>query len=348
MTDEEIRNLILMKSEGPNLDYKAGFAWTKDNRDKKYELIRDLMALSNTKDGGRVIFGVRDEDLSFVGVPSEVYESADPSNVVQMLHDNAAPKVRCAVFKREIDGKRAVVFDVAEFDETPTVCTNTILSSDGAKRTILREGAVYVRTGAATTQEVSSADDMRALISRGVTRKSDELLRSIRDLLTGKPVSVGAESAAAFAEEIREAEEFLHSKLGAGLKSGHFEVMAHPTIHDPKRIQSLPEVQATLPASEVALRGWNFPHTDKSNATPFGQGFQSATIRDRSVEGFRLYQSGLFLWRRTYWEDVQDKRGDKGQRLLSFPSAIYFFTEFFIFFSRLYERIAPDVAVQSV
>ena len=86
---------------------------------------------------------------------------------------------------------------------------------------------------------------MRALISRGVTRKSDELLRSIRDLLTGKPVSVGAESAAAFPEEIREAEEFLHSKVGAGLKSGHFEVMAHPTIHDPKRIQSLPEVQAT-------------------------------------------------------------------------------------------------------
>src|SRR5438094_7955116 len=62
MTDEEIRNLILMKSEGPNLDYKAGFAWTKDKRDKKYDLIRDLMALSNMKDGGRVIFGVRDED----------------------------------------------------------------------------------------------------------------------------------------------------------------------------------------------------------------------------------------------------------------------------------------------
>jgi len=32
MTDEEIRNLILMKSEGPNLDYKAGFAWTGQPR----------------------------------------------------------------------------------------------------------------------------------------------------------------------------------------------------------------------------------------------------------------------------------------------------------------------------
>src|SRR5215467_4724066 len=114
LSDDEIRSLIALKSEGPNLDYKAGFAWTKESRDKKYELIRDLMAFSNTKDGGRVIFGIRDDDFSFVGVPPDVYESADPSNVVQMLHDNAAPKVRCAVFKREIDGKQVVVFDVAE------------------------------------------------------------------------------------------------------------------------------------------------------------------------------------------------------------------------------------------
>ena len=55
LNDEDIRSLIALKSE-PNLDYKAGFAWTKDNRNKKYEIVRDLMALSNTKDGGRVIF----------------------------------------------------------------------------------------------------------------------------------------------------------------------------------------------------------------------------------------------------------------------------------------------------
>jgi hypothetical protein len=346
LTDDEIRSLIALKSEGPNLDYKAGFAWTKNNRDKKYELVRDLMALSNTKDGGRVIFGVRDDDLSFVGVSSDVYESADPSSVVQMLHDNGAPKVRCAVVKREISGKRVVVFDVAEFDETPTICTNTITSNDGAKRIILREGAVYVRTGAATTEEVSSADDMRALISRAVTRKSDELLRSMRELLTGKPVSVGADSANAFAEEIRQAKEFLVSKLGNMAELGYFEVAAHPTIHDPRRIRSLPEVQAILRASEVLFRGWDFPHTDKSNASPFGQGFQSVTIWERYVEGFRLYQSGLFLWRRAYWEDVENKRGNKGQRLLSFISTIYSFTEFFTFLSRLYERVAPDATVR--
>src|SRR5262252_6018113 len=41
MTDDDIRKLVEQKSEGPNLDYKEGFVWAKDNRDKKYELIRD-------------------------------------------------------------------------------------------------------------------------------------------------------------------------------------------------------------------------------------------------------------------------------------------------------------------
>jgi len=68
------------KSEGPNLDYKEGFAWTAANRDKKYELVRDLMAIANTKDGGRVILGVRDGDFEFVGVADDVYDVIDTTD----------------------------------------------------------------------------------------------------------------------------------------------------------------------------------------------------------------------------------------------------------------------------
>ena len=53
LNDDDIRSLVARRSEGSNLDYKAGFAWTKENREKKYELVRGLMAMSNTKDGGR-------------------------------------------------------------------------------------------------------------------------------------------------------------------------------------------------------------------------------------------------------------------------------------------------------
>lgn len=188
----------------------------QNNRDKKYELIRDLIALANTKDGGRVVFGVRDGDCELIGVSDDVYASVDPSNVVQMLHDNAAPQVQCAVYKREIDRKRVVVFDVAEFDETPIICTNGIASTDGSKRVILRQAAVYVRTPAATTEEVSSPDDMRKLIARAVTRKSDELLKAIRELLVGKTIGFASDAAAAYASELGDVEAFLRSAEGKG------------------------------------------------------------------------------------------------------------------------------------
>src|SRR3989442_1555112 len=175
MKDEEIRHLIQQRAETANLDYKAGFAWTRENRDLKYELIRDLMAMANTMSGGRVIFGVRDADLQFVGVDENVFASVDVTNVLGLLHSNARPNTRCTVYKREIDGKRVVVFDVAEFDETPIICTNGISATDGSRRIILRQGAIYIRTGAATTEEITSPDDMRVLLQRAATRKSDNL-----------------------------------------------------------------------------------------------------------------------------------------------------------------------------
>jgi len=213
MTDDEICRLLALKSEGPNLDYKAGFEWTKANRDLKYELVRDLMALANTKDGGRVVFGVRDADLEFVGVSVGIFESIDPTDVLAMLHDNAAPKVRCAVYKRQPDGRRVVVFDVAEFEDTPIICTNTIDSQDGSKRLILRQAAIYTRTGAGTTEEITAPDDMRSLIERAVRRKGDELLKSFRDVLTGRPTELTSDAAALYEPEIAAAEEFLKSTL---------------------------------------------------------------------------------------------------------------------------------------
>lgn len=132
------------------------------------------------------------------------------------------------------------------------------------------------------------------------------------------------------------------------MKSGHFEVLAYPTIYNATRIRSIPEVVEAVRQSEVSLRGWDFPHTDKENAVPFANGFQSTTIWDRYVEGYRMHQSGLFLWKRAFWEDVENKNSKDRRPLLSFISAIWSFTEFLIFLSRLYERTAPDASVRLV
>lgn len=344
MTEDDIRQLIGRKSESANLDYKEGFAWSQANRDLKYELIRDLMAMANTKDGGTVVFGVRDSDFEFVGVADDIYHSIDPNNVIQMLHAHSSPKANCSVIKREIDGRKLVILQVPEFTDTPIICTDTIKGSD--QSIILRKGAIYIRTSAAQTTEIPSADEMRELLGRAMTRKGDEFLRTIERLITGKPLAPSPSSRELYQPEIAQANEFLDEHLGQDLRNyGHFEVLAFPTEYQATRLGSIPELRNLIQKAEVSLRGWNFPHSDRENATAFAKGFQSFTRWDSYREGYRLYRSGLFLWKRAYWEDVRGYRTEAGKKTFSFISAIYSFTEYILFLKRLYEERAPEATI---
>lgn len=127
-----------------------------------------------------------------------------------------------------------------------------------------------------------------------------------------------------------------------------FDILAYPTAYNANRIASIPAALDAVRKNEVNLRGWNFPHTDKDNAAPFANGFQSATVWDRYVEGYRLYLSGLFMWRRAFWEDKEGHKSKNGRPVLSFISVVYSFTEYLIFLSRLYEQTAPDATVRIV
>ena len=132
------------------------------------------------------------------------------------------------------------------------------------------------------------------------------------------------------------------------MKAGHFEILAYPTVYNAKRVASIPAAADAVRKNEVMLRGWNFPHTDKKNAGPFSGGFQSSTVWGEFVEGYRIHLSGLFLSKRAYWEDAEKHKSKHGGPLLSFASAIWSFTEFLLFLSRLYEQIASDASVRIV
>jgi hypothetical protein len=345
LIDDDIRKLLAQKSEGPHLDYKEGFAWTKVNRDKKYELVRDLIGMANTKDGGRVIVGVRDSDFEFVGAADDVFTSLDPNNIVQMIHENSAPRLTCEVIKRIIDGRQVIVFDVAEFDDTPIICTHTITSTEGRPRTILRTAAIYVRTLAATTEEVSSPDEMRSLLGRAIAKKGDELLHSIQLLITGKASPTSPDDRELYVMEVEKAHKSLAERLGRDLESqGHVQLISYPTTYA-QRIATVSETRAIVEKSEVSLRGWNFPHTSRQDTSAFADGTESVTAWSRYREGYRIHRSGLFVWKRVFWEDVEEKRSESGKRLLSFVSLIWSFTEYLLFLARLYETVAADATI---
>lgn len=341
LVQEDVEQLLRVKTEGKNLDYKQGLNWATCSKDEKAEIVKDILAMSNTQDGGRIIFGVRDNDLEPIGVSDDEFASFDQTKVNEFLHKYTDPKSSCYVYKHTLDAKKFVVIDVPEFLEVPIICKQDANSSkDG--RLIVGRGQLYIRTEKATSELPSSAQEMRELIGRALTKRGDELLGNIERLLKGRAPKATEDSAEKYQAEIRDAGS-LDAALGEELtRMGSWSLTVYPTEYNPKRIPDYQRIKELIQKSEVQLRGWNFPHTDKSgNASNFSKGRQSFTIWDRHTEGYRAYQSGLFVWKSVFWEDKEGHTRD-GKPLFSFISTIWSITEILLFCKRYYEDIVPD------
>lgn len=90
--DDEIAEMLDRKRESANLDYKEGFVWKRENRDMQFGLIKDLIGMANTRDGGTIILGVKDGNFETVGVSDDIMNSFDHSKIGEMLHRYGKPK----------------------------------------------------------------------------------------------------------------------------------------------------------------------------------------------------------------------------------------------------------------
>lgn len=337
MNSADIEQLIARKMETRNVDFKEGFKWSKENRDLQLDLLKDMMAMANTRDGGTLILGVVDRDYTVIGVDQEVSDSFDVTSVAQMLHENASPKITLNVLKIQVEGKQIVAIDIAEFEDVPIVCADTRKDARGV-RTILRKSALYIRTSAARTEEVSSDEEMRELLGRAITKKGDQLLKSIEQLLQGKAPAPAAPALDLYAEELHQADAWFRDKLQKGfLASPRWEFSIHPTEYRSPRMPIV-GLENTLNRCAVRLRGWPFPYLgNKSETSNFNKGFQGYYDSPDLREAFRFYQSQLFVFKRALWEDLRHA-GPPDKRTLSFISAIYSITEWLLFSQRLAEN----------
>ncbi len=334
ITDQDIKTLLEAKNETPNRDYKETLVWNRNNRDKCLDVVKDILAMANTQNGGKIIFGVRDSDLEFIGLSDESYQSFDVTSVNQLLHNYADPTFTCAVIKTQINGNRVALIDVPEFSEIPIICKDSANSSQNIE--ILKKGAVYIRTKGCSSEPISKADEMRGILAIGLTRKSDELLGLIQKLISGKPIKETVEDRELYEEEILEAQKFFESKLTSDV--GFWEIIAYPSTYQPELIPSPVEAGTILSNAVVLIRGWDFPHVDShGNSSNFSKGKQSFTISDivQVQEAWRIYKSGLFIWKNYFREDLRDFEEEQ-KKVLFFVSTIYSVTEFMLFFKRVY------------
>lgn len=334
----DLEDLARSADEGLNIDLKQAIAWDDLAREEKCCLVKDFLAMANTKDGGKLIIGRRDSDGALDGLSEDQVAKWDQTKVNDFLRNYADPPFAVAVRKLTVDGHRIILLDVPEYQETPILCSRNAHSSQGQSRQLLKSGTLYVRTERATSESISNSQEMREFLNRAVRRRADEMLSDIQQILSGATKRNLPNDEEQYEKEVNETEGFLSQVLkNNNSDMGFWTVRAEPVGYNSDRISELADVHTLVEKAKVSLRGWPYPHVNQVDVDGvtgnFAMGFQSHTHFNRFDEAFRAYTSGLFLWRRFFWEDVEG-RNNNGRPILSLVSAIYAILEYFLFLSR--------------
>jgi HD-GYP domain-containing protein (c-di-GMP phosphodiesterase class II) len=184
LTEQNVRELIARRTETKNLDYKESLDWNAATPEQKGEVVKDVLAMSNSHDGGCIVFGVRDGDFEAVGLNENDFMSFDITRFSDFLNRYADPPLECAIQKFVFDSKRLVTIEVPEFRDVPTICKADL--NGMSHRQVLKKGATYVRTERAASEIVPSADIMRELLDRAVVKRGDQFFKMVDRVIAGQ------------------------------------------------------------------------------------------------------------------------------------------------------------------
>lgn len=160
MDTEEIESLLDGAEETDRLEFKQAMNWDRGT------FVKDILAMANVQDGGRIVVGVEDETFKRQGMTDEQVASYKIDDMRDQIAPFADPFV---VFKvnavSDKQGLKYIIIEVTPFDEFPVVC-----KKDGYD---VKCGIIYFRSRAQKPQSarVSSSSDMREIIDRSVIRR---------------------------------------------------------------------------------------------------------------------------------------------------------------------------------
>lgn len=164
MSPDELRGILALGREQRNTEFKFGGLRTDKNL--RVLVIRAILGMANTQDGGRVILGVNDDGtrLTPAGMSDKEIQTWKYDDLAASVAEFADPYVEFDVATLELDGKCFVIITVKEFTEYPVLCKKD--SSDK-----LRRGA----QGRAALSHASASSSGFA----AVTRENHRIMRTL-------------------------------------------------------------------------------------------------------------------------------------------------------------------------
>lgn len=170
---DRVQGALDLLQEVKAIDFKKAAKWNE----LKQGIPKDILAMSNLRDGGIIIIGVEEIDNKWkrTGMTDKQLNTYDPDDMIDHINKYASPSMNFDVVKHTDEkGLKYLVIQTHEFVEKPFVCKRNYASE-------LREGAFYIRPlGKAESREVQNADEMHDLLELSVEKRTRNFMRQIQ------------------------------------------------------------------------------------------------------------------------------------------------------------------------
>ncbi|MCB5028091.1 ATP-binding protein [Streptococcus mutans] len=160
---EEIENIIENQIESITLDFKRE---KYDLKNKKYELIKDIMAMANALVDSKkyIILGIEereDNEKEYVGID----DLEDPSIFENLLHEYIEPTVQFKYYSVRVKGKRIGVIEIGKNQDKPFMASKELRMHNGTQG--FDKGDCFIRKGTRKAKMTrSDVNQMRKFLSR--------------------------------------------------------------------------------------------------------------------------------------------------------------------------------------
>lgn len=297
LTASAILQLIEFGREQSGVEFKSGGPRT--DRALFAGVVRAVLGLANTRDGGHLILGIAEADgavrLDGLSASDQATWAFDP--VADAIAEYADPHVSFDLYKVKIDSHVVVVLSVSEFSEVPVLCRKDLHLANN--RLVLRRGALYSRPRRKPeTTEIAGYADMRDLLDLATEK-------GVRRLLTRLDAAGGRIESAEkrFASEL---DSFKCPLQGRIESRGFWRLRIHPTeyrvrLDDPIALRDL------MAQIVVQTRGWSTPYFEYSEVA-LGDGNVSGSVDFSTwVQCWRLTASGQLVIQQGIQDDWRDQ-----------------------------------------
>lgn len=339
MDDGALCGLVQLGRETRDLDYKRPAAWDPTDKASSCGLVKDILALANSR-GGSIVIGVEETATGFLptGLTPDQLKTWESTRVNNFVQNYASPAINVEVAKPNCGGVPFVVLLVPQFSQVPHIC---VKEYPGA----LTKPTLYVRTANNASEPVSAAQDLEDLLEQAVRTRQGQMLEAMREILTGSVAAPQRTDLQQFEDQIAAISATFGDPFPGREYDGYLTTVMFPARFDPRRF-SVNDLRRAAADASVTLRGWPFisyQDGDRDVAV-MNDGLRYELLDeqgfDRSDVYFRwdLKQSGLLIERRLLWEEgpqVKERHG----RVVDSNTLAFYATEAIDALVRLYTAL---------